>query len=100
MLAKIGGDEGGEEGDGDPHSAIGVTAALRSSKAAPNIHHVALATAHSAKSSSAVDLALKDEEDFRFEALLPEIFVGLDQLPKRITHVKKSGGLEASESSL
>ena len=78
----------------DPHSAIGVTAALRSSKAAPSVYNVALATAHPAKFSSAVELALKDEKDFRFEAHLPEDFVGLEQLPKRITLVNKSGGLE------
>ena len=78
----------------DPDSAIGATAALRSPKAAPRIHNVALATAHPAKFSSAVELALKDEKDFRFEALLPQEFVGMDQLPKRITHVKRSGGLE------
>ena len=78
----------------DPHSAIGVTAALRSSKTVPNVHNVALATAHPAKFSSAVELALKDEKDFHFEALLPKEFVGLDQLPKRITYVKKSDGLE------
>ena len=35
----------------DPHSAVGVTAALRSAEAAPGVHNVALATAHPAKFS-------------------------------------------------
>ena len=78
----------------DPHSAVGITAALRSSEAAPYVYHVALATAHPAKFSSAVELALKDEKAFRFEDILPEAFKGLEELPKRITHVKKSGGIE------
>lgn len=35
----------------DPHSAIGVTAALRSAEKAPGVHSLALATAHPAKFS-------------------------------------------------
>lgn len=44
----------------DPHSAIGVAAALRSIQRAPppRTHHVSLATAHPAKFASAVQLAL------------------------------------------
>ncbi|KAI4169944.1 MAG: hypothetical protein LQ343_005326 [Gyalolechia ehrenbergii] len=78
----------------DPHSAIGVTAALRSAKAAPGVYNVALATAHPAKFSNAVGLALKDEKSFHFKDILPDQFVGLEELPKRIRYVKKSEGLD------
>ncbi|KAF2238399.1 tryptophan synthase beta subunit-like PLP-dependent enzyme [Viridothelium virens] len=78
----------------DPHSAIGVTAALRSAKATPGVHNVALSTAHPAKFSHAVELALKEEKEFQFKDILPPQFVGLEDLPRRITHAQKSGGLE------
>lgn len=78
----------------DPHSAIGVTAALRSVEAAPGVHNVALATAHPAKFSNAVEMALKEEKAFRFKDVLPEQFIGLEDLPRRVIHVQKSGGLE------
>lgn len=72
----------------DPHSAIGVNAALRSVNASEKVHHVSLATAHPAKFSNAVELALTEVPDFTFETVLPEQFVGLDKLPKRITESK------------
>ena len=78
----------------DPHSAIGVTAALRSIKSAPGVHHVALATAHPAKFSKAVEMALKEEEGFHFKDILPQQFVGLEDLPKRVIHIQRSEGLE------
>ena len=78
----------------DPHSAIGVTAALRSAKAAPGVHNVALATAHPAKFSSAVEMALADADEFHFKDVLPPQFVGLEELPRRLRHVQKSGGLD------
>ena len=77
----------------DPHSAIGVTAALRSAKAVPDVHNVALATAHPAKFSNAVEMALKDEQGFQFKDVLPPQFLGLEELPRRFLHVQKSGGL-------
>ncbi|KAI6840880.1 threonine synthase [Hortaea werneckii] len=77
----------------DPHSAIGITASLRSITACtdsaqktggdPAIHHISLATAHPAKFSHAVELALKDVEGFTFEKVLPEQFVGLEEMEKR-----------------
>lgn len=95
-----GGDGSGSSGGSsggyvlDPHSAIGVTASLRSISSAPLVH-ISLATAHPAKFSNAVDLALADETGFQFERdVLPPEFVGLDKLPKRITYVQKSAGLE------
>lgn len=73
----------------DPHSSIGVTAALRSAqRAEANIPHIALSTAHPAKFAGAVELALKDEKDFNFqEKVLPEEFIGLEKLPKRVSDV-------------
>lgn len=77
----------------DLNSAI-MTAALRSVEAAPGVHNVALATAHPAKFSNAVEMALKEEKAFRFKDVLPEQFIGLEDLPRRVIHVQKSGGLE------
>lgn len=78
----------------DPHSAVGVAAALRTVKEAPNVHNVALATAHPAKFSHAVELALREEKGFHFEDVLPPQFVGLEDLPRRSTSVQKSSGLD------
>ncbi|KAL8762087.1 MAG: hypothetical protein Q9184_001859 [Pyrenodesmia sp. 2 TL-2023] len=78
----------------DPHSAVGVTAAMRSAAAAPGVYNVALATAHPAKFSNAVEMALKDEKTFHFRDILPEQFIGMEELPKRIRYVKKSEGLD------
>ncbi len=81
----------GTEHDGhyilDPHSAIGVAATLRSIKSNPGVEHVALATAHPAKFSHAVELALKDVEGFSFETVLPEQFQGMLEMEKRVTGV-------------
>ena len=69
----------------DPHSAIGIAAALRSIPQHSATHHVSLATAHPAKFSHAVELALKDAADFSFGHVLPEQFVGLEAMEKRVT---------------
>ena len=74
----------------DPHSAIGVAASLREIKSSGHDRSVAvvsLATAHPAKFANAVDLALKDEPGFNFDAVLPEQFVGLDEKEKKIIKV-------------
>jgi len=78
----------------DPHSAVGVAAALRSAEAAPGIHYVALSTAHPAKFSRAVERALVKEKAFRFDDILPLQLSGLDGLPRRVIHVQKSEGLD------
>jgi threonine synthase len=78
----------------DPHSAIGVAAALRAAKATPDVVNVALATAHPAKFSHAVEMALEKEDGFKFDDVLPEEFVGLKDLERRLTHVRKGDGLE------
>jgi threonine synthase len=80
----------------DPHSAIGVAAALRSTQRAPaaETHHVSLSTAHPAKFAGAVDLALKDEKDFSFESVLPQEFVGLESKERRVRTVPRGAGWE------
>ena len=78
----------------DPHSAIGVTAALRSVKSAPGVHNVALSTAHPAKFSHAVEMALVKEKGFQFKDILPPQFIGLEDLPRRYMCIQKSGGLD------
>ncbi|KAL9109329.1 MAG: hypothetical protein Q9187_008182 [Circinaria calcarea] len=84
----------------DPHSAIGVAASYRSIGRAPppETHHIALATAHPAKFSSAVELALKDAKDFKFQDLVPEQFKGLEDMPRRKTTINKSDGIEGLRS--
>lgn len=72
----------------DPHTAIGVNASLRSIKDDSTAHQIALATAHPAKFSHAVELALQEVPDFLFESVLPEQFVGMTELPKRVTNSK------------
>lgn len=79
----------------DPHTAIGVAAAARSMKRAPeHTHHIALSTAHPAKFSSAVEVALQEQPGFQFEALLPEQLQGMDGLEKRCVDARKSEGFE------
>jgi len=78
----------------DPHSAIGVAASLRSIQRNSGVHHISLATAHPAKFANAVDLALKNEEGFSFNTVLPKEFVGLEQKEKRVTLVPKGAGWE------
>ncbi|WEW56229.1 threonine synthase [Emydomyces testavorans] len=73
----------------DPHSAVGVTAALRSmQRTGPDVPHISLSTAHPAKFAAAVELALKEKEGFNFEReVLPQEFIGLDKKAKRVTTV-------------
>lgn len=72
----------------DPHSAVGVAGAKRSMSRASNVPHIALSTAHPAKFSGAVELALKDQKEFDFtKQVLPEDFVGLAEKEKRVTEV-------------
>ncbi len=80
----------------DPHSAVGVAATLRSIERfpPPETHHISLATAHPAKFSGAVQLALEKAPGFKFDDMLPEQFVGLEDLPRRVKQAKKSEGLE------
>ena len=79
----------------DPHSAVGVAAALRLSKPPPGGCDVALSTAHPAKFSRAVDMALANEEGFQFRDILPPQFIGLEDLPRRQIRIQKSGDLDS-----
>ena len=78
----------------DPHSAIGIAAARRSVEVAkpPAVHHIALATAHPAKFANAVELALPDQKEYFQDKILPAEFRGLEDKPRRVSHVKKSEG--------
>ena len=80
----------------DPHSAIGVTASIRELQQNPDdeLPVISLATAHPAKFANAVELALKDEKDFSFEKILPEQFVGLAKMEKKVIEVGANAGLE------
>ena len=80
----------------DPHSAIGVAAAVRSLQRSPppTAHHISLSTAHPAKFSRAVDMALQGEKGYSFDLVLPEEFRGLEDKPRRVSNVKKSDGWE------
>ena len=80
----------------DPHSAIGVAAAMRLVEKAKqveekDVHFVSLSTAHPAKFSHAVDLALKEETGYDFEATVrPREFVGLEQREKRVRVIERA----------
>jgi threonine synthase len=76
----------------DPHTAVGVAAAKRSiGRAGSHIPHISLSTAHPAKFSEAVNLALKDENGFDFEKrVLPPELASLAQMEKRVTTVENS----------
>ena len=72
----------------DPHTAVGVAAALRSLQRAPEVEHVALSTAHPAKFAEAVEQALGGVDGFSFEgSVLPDEMRGLDKLEKRVTKI-------------
>ena len=82
----------------DPHSAIGVAAALRDMETdepqSGKVHRIALATAHPAKFANAVDLALKDTKGFDFERMVqPKELLGLEEKEKRVIEVRSSKGL-------
>lgn len=76
----------------DPHTAVGVAAALRSmARAGREVPHVSLSTAHPAKFANAVDRALAGMEGYDFEAkVLPREFVGMQDREKRVAFVDNS----------
>jgi threonine synthase len=71
----------------DPHSAVGIAATQRSAERNDKtLPHISLSTAHPAKFSGAVDMALKEEKEFDFaKQVLPAEFVGLEEKEKRVT---------------
>lgn len=72
----------------DPHSAIGVAASMRRHQQGEDVQYVSLATAHPAKFSAAVEMALENVDGFTFETVLPEQFKGLMELEKRLVDCK------------
>ncbi|KAK0637318.1 tryptophan synthase beta subunit-like PLP-dependent enzyme [Bombardia bombarda] len=80
----------------DPHTAVGVTAAVRSIARVQGdeeekeevMPHISLSTAHPAKFAGAVELALKDKRGFSFGKVLPLEFIGLGEKQKRVTDVE------------
>jgi threonine synthase len=80
----------------DPHSAIGITASLRSVQRnpPPTTHHISLATAHPAKFSKAVEMALQGQPGFSFDTVFPVEFHGLEDKARRVTVAKKAEGWE------
>lgn len=75
----------------DPHTAVGLAAAsIISSNNTPNTHQIILSTAHPAKFSEAVSLALETASDFDFDRdVLPAEFRGLLQKEKRVIQVDR-----------
>ena len=69
---------------------MGVTAALRISDGSKATDHqyICLATAHPAKFSHAVGLALREEEKYSYEAIQPPEFEGLAAAEKRILTIQ------------
>ncbi|KAA8646000.1 hypothetical protein EYZ11_010623 [Aspergillus tanneri] len=76
----------------DPHSAVGVSASLRSIERNPGTSHISLSTAHPAKFVSSVDLALRNEDGYDFNEVLPQEFVGLEQRESRMTPIPAGAG--------
>ncbi|KAK0627623.1 putative threonine synthase [Immersiella caudata] len=73
----------------DPHTAVGITAAVHSvERAEKGLPHISLSTAHPAKFAGAVELALNGKEGFNFQNVLPQEFVELDKLERRVTTVE------------
>ena len=75
----------------DPHTAVGVAASLRELQAPSDLPSriVSLSTAHPAKFSGAVELALKNEPGFDFASVLPNEFIGLDKKERKVLKVSR-----------
>ncbi|KAJ8123690.1 hypothetical protein O1611_g9535 [Lasiodiplodia mahajangana] len=76
----------------DPHTAVGVAAAMRSiAKSNGGVNHISLSTAHPAKFSGAVESALQGESSFNFDQqVLPAEFRDLLHKEKRVIFVENS----------
>ena len=76
----------------DPHTAIGIAAAKRSIiRAGSHMPHISMSTAHPAKFSHAVQLALKDEGGFDFDkSVLPPELHRLSLMEKHVTSAENS----------
>lgn len=80
----------------DPHTAVGVGAALRlvaqtKQKREENVHYISLSTAHPAKFNHAVDMALAGVNNYDFEAhVRPTEFIGLESRERRVRDVLRA----------
>lgn len=80
----------------DPHSAIGVTAAMRLVERAKrdgetDVDFVSLSTAHPSKFSRAVDLALGEVSGYDFDTTVrPKEFVGLEDRERRVRVIDRA----------
>ncbi|CAK5269921.1 unnamed protein product [Mycena citricolor] len=76
----------------DPHTAVGLAAGkIVASKNPSSVRQVMLSTAHPAKFSEAVNLALKNNASFNFEQdVLPTEFVGLLDKERNVISVPRA----------
>ncbi|KAH7929011.1 tryptophan synthase beta subunit-like PLP-dependent enzyme [Leucogyrophana mollusca] len=74
----------------DPHTAVGLHVARAIAKQNPeNTVQIVLSTAHPAKFSEAVTLALTSQPSFEFDSVLPEEFRGLLERERRVIDVER-----------
>lgn len=80
----------------DPHSAIGVAAAMRLVERAKrdgetDVDFVSLSTAHPSKFNRAVDIALGEVSGYDFDATVrPKEFVGLEDRERRVKVIERA----------
>src|SRR5438045_1205299 len=55
-----------------------------------NTYQICLATAHPAKFSQAVEKALENFKEFKFESILPKEFIGLLEKEKKVVLVERA----------
>lgn len=76
----------------DPHSAVGINTCLKAIDAGndkENTYYISLSTAHPAKFSEVVNLALCDFEGYSFEKdVLPDDLKKLSSMPKKIKFIE------------
>jgi threonine synthase len=75
----------------DPHTAVGIAASERSiAKVGAEVPHISLSTAHPAKFSAAVSLALKEASSFSFDKVIPAELAELANKETRVVNVENS----------
>jgi threonine synthase len=78
----------------DPHSAVGINTCLKIMDAGEdkeNTYYISLSTAHPAKFSEVVNLALNEFEGYSFEKdVLPEELKQLSSMPKKIRLIEQA----------
>lgn len=77
----------------DPHTAVGINTCLRliDSSNDKDVHYISLSTAHPAKFSEVVNLALSGFEGYSFEKdVLPDELKKLSTMPKKIKLIEQA----------